>query len=853
MTAWPPPDAVAADIAVLYEGLAAAGFTYGAAFRGVRAAWRRGDEVFAEVALPAAADGAASYGLHPALLEAAFQAATLTTVLSTTGAHSTTGALSTTGPSAGPGQTMLPFTWAGVSVLATQASALRVRVRRDESGRLSLDATDALGTPVASVDSLTLRPVTAAQLAAARGGLNDALFTVDWVPVTAAAGAAVSNCAVAGPGAPFLAASLDSAGADVTGHPDLGSLAAAVRAGNPVPDVVLACAAGNPAFGTDGFPADSGTGEASPALRARSLTGQVLCLLQEWLDLAELAAARLVIVTAGALPTLPGEGVADLAAAAAWGLVRSAQSENPGRFVLADLPAGAGGDAAQAAEAIAVLARALGTGEPELAVRGRDAYARRLARPISQPGGAGGDAADREDPHRASSPEERDLLARSAGAVLVTEGTGTLGGRVARHLAATGQAGQLVLVSRSGPAAAGTPALAANLAATGAGVRVAAVDAADREELAAVLACVPADSPLTGVVHAAGIPDDAVIRSQTPARVEAVLRCRADAAWNLHELTTDRPLRHFVLLSSAAAAFGAAGQGTDAAAGAFLDALAVSRRAAGLPAVSLAWGPWEDAEDVSGQRHGSRGESPAEFAGTVFAGAPLSAAEGLALLDAALARDDAFLIPAKLDVAGMRARAARGEAIPALWHGLAGAPASPADSAAAAALRQQLAAVPPAERDRLLLNLVRAHVAAVLGHASPDEIEPERPFSDLGFDSVTAVELRNRLNSATGLTLPVTLVFDYPAPLALAEYVRGEIAPELGGDSDAGEDRLRTFLASVPLSRLRDAGLMEALMQLADIREDTSADGSEETIGSIDTLDAESLVRMALDSAEADY
>jgi acyl carrier protein len=156
----------------------------------------------------------------------------------------------------------------------------------------------------------------------------------------------------------------------------------------------------------------------------------------------------------------------------------------------------------------------------------------------------------------------------------------------------------------------------------------------------------------------------------------------------------------------------------------------------------------------------------------------------------------------------------------------------------------------PEERDRMLLNLVRAHVAAVLGHGSPDQIDPERPFSDLGFDSVTAVELRNRLNSATGLKLPVTLVFDYPAPLALAAYLRGEIAP--GGDAGAGEDQLRTFLASVPLSRLRDAGLMEALMQLADLREDTSAAGTDETIDSIDTLDAESLVRLAMDGAEAD-
>ena len=229
----------------------------------------------------------------------------------------------------------------------------------------------------------------------------------------------------------------------------------------------------------------------------------------------------------------------------------------------------------------------------------------------------------------------------------------------------------------------------------------------------------------------------------------------------------------------------------------------------------------------------------------------LTAAEGLALLDAALRRDEALLVPARLDVASLRARSSRGEAIPALLHGLAGAPASQVDSAAVDALRSQLAAMPEADRSRMLLNLVRAHVAAVLGHGSPEAIEPDRAFSELGFDSVTAVELRNRLNAATGLRLPATLIFDYPVPSVLAGFLRTEILPESGGP-DSG-NALRTFLASVPLSRLRDAGLIEALMQLAGIREDTSAADTEEKIGSIDTLDAESLVRMALDSQEADY
>ncbi|HEY0933389.1 MAG TPA: beta-ketoacyl synthase N-terminal-like domain-containing protein, partial [Trebonia sp.] len=170
--AWPPPDAEPADIAGWYEEFAAAGFRYGTAFRGLRAAWRRGGEVFAEVTLPAGADGAARYGLHPALLEAAFQAV---------------------GPGVVPGQPLLPFTWGGVSLYTAGTAALRLRIRRDAAGRLSLDAADALGAPVASVDSLTRRPVTPAQLAIARGGLDDALFTVDWVPVALAPAAAAAR------------------------------------------------------------------------------------------------------------------------------------------------------------------------------------------------------------------------------------------------------------------------------------------------------------------------------------------------------------------------------------------------------------------------------------------------------------------------------------------------------------------------------------------------------------------------------------------------------------------------------------------------------------------------------------
>jgi acyl carrier protein len=604
-------------------------------------------------------------------------------------------------------------------------------------------------------------------------------------------------------------------GTGVVSYPSLAALAGAIEAGAPVPGAVLACA------GTAA--ADSaGSGEAAAARQA-------LGLVREWPGLPALAESRLVIVTAGAVAAGPGDGVTDLAGAACWGLVRSAAREHPGQFILADLPgAGADGDRRLTPAAAGALTGALGSGEPELAVRGQDAYARRLARPGLPPAG------------QAATGLRDQVTPPLAGMVLITEGTSGLGALVARHLGAGGRAAHVLLSARSGPAA-GAARLAADLAAAGVTVRVAQCDAADRDAVAGLLAAVPVSTPLTAVVHAAGVPDDGTWHDNaggplTAAELGTALRLTADTAWNLHELTREAGLREFLLFSSSAGTLGVGGQGGQAAASAFLDALASYRRAAGLPALSLAWGSRADAGNGTGQQHG--GDEAA----------PLTAQDVLGLLDLAMTRDEAVLIPARLDLAALRARAARGEEVPALWHGLVGVPAQPVDSAAAAALRQQLAGLAPADRDRVLVDLIRSHVAAVLMHVSAGAVEPDRTFTELGFDSMIAVELRNRLSAATGLRLPATIAFDYPTPTVLAGYLRDRVTPEIGGGAD--EDTLRTFLATVPLSRLRDAGLMEALAQMAGIRADSSAPETAEKIDSIDALDAESLVRLAMDGEE---
>ncbi|MEV4054638.1 SDR family NAD(P)-dependent oxidoreductase [Amycolatopsis sp. NPDC049688] len=354
------------------------------------------------------------------------------------------------------------------------------------------------------------------------------------------------------------------------------------------------------------------------------------------------------------------------------------------------------------------------------------------------------------------------------GTVLVTGGTGTLGARIARHLVTAHGVRRLLLLSRRGPDAPGAADLAGDLTALGAEVTIAACDAADRDALAGLLA----GRSLTGVVHTAGVLDDGLLTSLDPAKLADVLRPKVDAAVALHELTRDTDLALFVLFSAAAGVFGTAGQGSYAAANTALDALAAHRRALGLPGVSLAWGLWAEASGMTGHL------GAADLARMARGGMTgLSGAEGLALFDAAIARGETLAIPARLDLS-----AADGP-VPPLLRGLVRATRRTAAVAAGDGdLAARLRTLPAAERDRRLLDLVRDHVAAVLGHDTAGDIEPTRSFAELGFDSLTAVELRNRLGAATGLRLPATLVFDHPAPAALVTFLRTGL---LGADTPA--------------------------------------------------------------------
>nr|ACO94500.1 polyketide synthase type I [Streptomyces sp. MP39-85] len=474
----------------------------------------------------------------------------------------------------------------------------------------------------------------------------------------------------------------------------------------------------------------------------RAITHEVLPVLQRWLNDEQAASSKLVVVTRGAT-----DG-SDLGHASVWGLVRAAESEHPGRFVLVDLDA----DAELPAEVLRIA-------EPEIAVRNGEIRVPRLARVPAVDG--------------------RVPSWGSHGTILITGGLNGLGALAARHLAARHGAKSLLLTSRRGMDTPGAAELVAELTGSGAEVEVVTCDVTDRDALAALLA----ERPLTGVVHSAGVLDDGLIGALTPERLDTVMRPKVDAAWYLHELTQDHDLSSFVIFSSVAGTLGGAGQANYAAANAWLDALARHRATKGLPAVTLGWGPWIEVGGMADRL------DDAELARLRRTGMPpLSPEEGLALLDAAtLPGRPAMSLPVRFDLALMRSHAETG-ALPAMFGGLVRVQNRRAPVGRASWERLSGMSVP--EREKFLLELVRGHVAQVLGHGGGDEVPPDRAFNELGLTSLGAVELRNALNTETGLSLPPTLAFDYPTPLAIAELVHEGLRP-------AEADRAASLLAEL--------------------------------------------------------
>jgi polyketide synthase 12 len=434
----------------------------------------------------------------------------------------------------------------------------------------------------------------------------------------------------------------------------------------------------------------------------------------------------------------------------------------------------------------------------------------------------------------------------AAGTVMITGGTGMAGSALARHLVVQHGVRQLLLVSRRGPEAPGAAELTAELSAAGGHVHVVACDAGDREALAKVIADIPVQHPLSAVLHTAGVLDDAVVTSLTPERVDAVLRAKVDAAWNLHELTRDLGLSAFVLFSSMAGLVGSSGQANYAAANSFLDGLAVHRRARGLPAISLGWGLWDQTSNMTGALEA------VDFARFARDGiVAMSSTEALQLLDTAMVIDEPFLLPARIDTVALRAKF-DGGTLPPMFVDLINAPARRQvdDSLAAAksksALLQRLEGLPEDEQHALLLDLVRSHIATVLGSSTPEAIDPDKAFQELGFDSLTAVEMRNRLKAATGLALSPTLIFDYPNSAALAGYFRDELVGasiESTPQAAPGEAEIQRVVASIPVKRLRQAGVLDLLLSLANEADGSDAEQAREK--DIAAMDLDDLVNAA--------
>ncbi|MFF8807145.1 thioester reductase domain-containing protein, partial [Streptomyces omiyaensis] len=716
--AWPPADAEELPLDAPHPDEAAPG--HGPASGGPTAVWRRDGELFAEVALPEGAADTEGFTLHPALLDAALRPLTA--------------AVREGAPLAG--------TWRGVRLHATGATALRVRVTPRADGSARVELADTAGRPVAVIDGLTVGAVDGDALATAAGRLDDALFRVVWTPL------GVTAPLEAGERPPTL-----GAGGDFARPADV---AAALARGRAVPLVVLRAA-----------PEPAGSLPGSVHATAEN----TLLLVQEWLADERLEATRLAVVTTGAVAVADDEDVTALPAAALWGLLRSAQSEHPDRLTLIDTDtdpdtgpaasASAEPSTAPAAPAESDLLTVLAaSGEPQAALRAGRAHAPRLVRAAPRPG-------------------PRTPVWNPDGTVLITGGTGSLGALFARHLVTVHGVRHLLLVSRSGPDAPGARELAAALTGLGARVTVAACDTADHAALAALLDTLPADLPLTGVVHAAGVLDDGLLATLTPERLHAVLRPKADAAWNLHQLTRDRTeVTAFVLFSSIAAVVGGPGQANYAAANQFLDALARHRHAHGLPATSVAWGLWEQSGGMSG--HLSETDL-----GRIARGGfrPVPQEKGPALLDRALALGLPDVVATPLDIAALREQPGR---VPVVLTALAPVPARPAaagrDAVADGSLAGLVEGLDGAERERAVLGAVLARIAAVLGHADTGGITADQPLTKLGFDSLTSVELRNRLGALVGAKLPATLVFDHPTPAALAAFV----SARLDGGSGAG-------------------------------------------------------------------
>jgi acyl transferase domain-containing protein/surfactin synthase thioesterase subunit/acyl carrier protein len=658
-----------------------------------------------------------------------------------------------------------PLTWRGVHLRLRGADSLRLRCQGGADG-VRLAAFDEEGAAVLSIDAIVAGPVQAAQVRAAR--CDRSLYRLRW--------SAPRRSPAGGDGRLATLGDVEVPGLDATNFPDLAGLVGAIDEGALVPQVVLtevgASAEGGPAL----------------AREARSVSKRALSLIQDWISTPALGDARLTFLTRGAQAVGTGECPA-LASAPLWGLVPSAASEHLRRFAIVDT------DGALASDAVLAEALDAGGGEPRLAIRDGQLLAPRLGRAGELASGG-----KPFDPDRT---------------VLITGGLSGIGAAVARHLVDRHGVRHLLLVSRRGADAEGAETLTGELAALGATATVAACDVADRDQLERLITSIPIEAPLGAVVHSAAVLDNGVVEALDPERLERVMRPKVNAAWHLHELTRDLDLSHFLLFSSAAGIVGSAAQANYAAANLFLDTLAAHRRALGLAATSLAWGGWAQETnllEVLSETDLARLERSGFTA--------ISPELGLELFDRAAESGEHLLAPVGLSAAALRAQTGAGM-LPAILADLV--PAARQGDEDAGSFRARLGAASPDEREAVVLDLVRAHAAEILGHATGEEVGPDALLQELGFDSLGTVELRNRLAAESGVTVPILAVADNPTAAGIASYLSARLGEAgEGSASENSENASRSSTDATFVSLLNEAEGEESLKEFTELLTDAS-------------------------------
>jgi acyl transferase domain-containing protein/acyl carrier protein len=736
------------DLEALHDALAAADLDLGSAFLGIGSAWRAGDQTVVQIAAPNGLD-LKGFAVHPALLDAAVRLASLGD-LGERAEHE--------------GHFWTPHIWRDVHCSPTDSSKLTARIVAAQDGVCSLELTDDRERAVLH-GSMVMRELSSERRA--RMGAQSrsrSLFALDW--------RGFELPRVASTGRLFVLAQDRSAGAaDEASTQRSGDLWAQLRAEGDAPSAADGQSVQARATVSelpddlcerDTVLLDLHTAGGEIVASAHRIAESALVALQSLLSEESGARPRVGVVTHRALAARAGEGVEDVATSVVLGLARTAQMESPGRLTLVDVD--------DEPVSLRMIPAAVACEEPQIAIRDGQALRARLAR-----------AKATVVPARMFDPSRT---------VLITGGLTGLGALIARHLAGVHKVRGLVIAARSGPKARHAERLRHELTELGAEVRIVACDVSSREQVADLLDRVPEQMPLGAVVHSAAVLDDGVLQSLTPDRLRSVLRPKVDGALHLHELTSGLDLSAFVLFSSVAGVLGNPGQANYAAANAFLDALAAHRRSRGLPGVSIAWGRWEQADVDSVALQAADLDRLARLGVS-----PLAAEEGLRLFDLALAGQRSDAIALRLDLPKVRALARDGIVIPLLSDVVGVAAAAPEESGRRLAMR--LERVAPEEREDAVLQFVRGEIAVVMGRAV-EGIEADVTFKDLGFDSLGAVDLRNRLATASGLRLPATLVFSYPTPAALAGYIAREVRVA-GPDADehsaeAGLRRLEELL-----------------------------------------------------------